>query len=276
MAPIAAALAAPVRVAVCGRRGVGRRTLARALAGRWRIVDPDPHGDPDIAVVAFAEAVKPEDTAEQSRWRRRGVPIVVVRTKADLGAGPSGLACAALLADVDLDDELLGALRTADLRSVERDVRRRLLHTLDRHGTTVCVDALQRGAAADGLRAVLREASGIDAVHRELGDLTATVRYRRARAAVTALHAVALRGDPGDVIADFLAGDELALATMGAAVDVLAAAGLSVDPGDSAHAHLRRAVRWRTYSRGPVSPLHRACGLDVCRGSLRLLGRSGR
>ncbi|MBO0678507.1 hypothetical protein JRC04_13640 [Mycolicibacterium sp. S2-37] len=288
LAPIVAALSAPVRVTVCGRRGVGRATLARALAGRWRIVDADSATGAELAVVAFAEVVKPEDTAELARWRARQVPTLLVRTKADLGDDPNGVPCAALLAHADLDAESIAALQLladapADLRSVpafldaehpvEPDVRRRLLRTLDRFGIGVCVAALQRGVEPDRLGTVLRDAGGIDTVHRELDRVAVSVRYRRAQAAVAALRVIAVRGDPGEVIAGFLAGDDLVLAMMAAAVDVLQAAGLTVDPGDSGAAHLRRAVRWRAYSRGPVGALHRACGADVYRGSLRLLAR---
>ena len=51
------------------------------------------------------------------------------------------------------------------------------------------------------------------------------------------------------------------------------AAGVRVDRGEGTAAHLRRAVHWRRYSRGPVGALHRSCGADIARGSLRLLGR---
>jgi hypothetical protein len=61
---------------------------------------------------------------------------------------------------------------------------------------------------------------------------------------------------------------------MAAAVDVVEAAGLSVDRGDDPSSHLRRAAHWRRYSRGPVDALHRSCGADIARGSLRLLGRT--
>jgi hypothetical protein len=61
---------------------------------------------------------------------------------------------------------------------------------------------------------------------------------------------------------------------MAAAVDVAEAAGLEVGPvfadRDDPAAHLPRAARWQRYSRGPVSDLHRACGADIARGSLRL------
>lgn len=36
------------------------------------------------------------------------------------------------------------------------------------------------------------------------------------------------------------------------------------------------AVRWQRYPRGPVSGLHRACGADIVRGSLRLLSHAQR
>ena len=61
---------------------------------------------------------------------------------------------------------------------------------------------------------------------------------------------------------------------MAAAVDVVAAAGLAVDRDDQPSAHLHRALRLHRYSRGPVNDLHRSCGADICRGSLRLLRRA--
>ena len=75
-------------------------------------------------------------------------------------------------------------------------------------------------------------------------------------------------------LAAFLTTDETVLAVMAAAVDVVEAVGVAVDRGDDAAAHLRRAVHWRRYSRGPVDALHRSCGADITRGSLRLLGRT--
>ena len=50
---------------------------------------------------------------------------------------------------------------------------------------------------------------------------------------------------------------------------------MAVDRDDDRDAHLRRAVAWRRYSRGPVSPLHRRCAEDIVRGSLRLWERGG-
>ena len=74
-------------------------------------------------------------------------------------------------------------------------------------------------------------------------------------------------------LSDLLSTDATVLAVMSAAVDVVEAVGVQVDRGDDAAAHLRRAVHWRHYSRGPVSALHRSCGADIARGSLRLLGQ---
>jgi hypothetical protein len=74
----------------------------------------------------------------------------------------------------------------------------------------------------------------------------------------------------------FLAADATVLAVMAAAVGVVEAAGITVDRGDHPDAHLRRAVQWRRYSRGPVNALHRSCGADISRGSLRLLEQADR
>ncbi|MCV6971136.1 hypothetical protein H7I00_16355, partial [Mycobacterium bohemicum] len=38
---------------------------------------------------------------------------------------------------------------------------------------------------------------------------------------------------------------------------------------------LPRALRWQRYGRAAVSDLHRACGADIARGSLRLWSRAG-
>jgi hypothetical protein len=88
---------------------------------------------------------------------------------------------------------------------------------------------------------------------------------------VSELHYLAVQSGDKRLV-EFLSTDETVLAVMAAAVDVIEAAGVAVDPGDDAAAHLRRAVHWRRYSRGPVDALHRSCGADISRGSLRLLG----
>src|SRR5262245_32927538 len=55
-------IGAPLRVAVLGRDGVGRGTVAAALTASGVAVVPDP-ATADVHVVVIAEALKPEDRA---------------------------------------------------------------------------------------------------------------------------------------------------------------------------------------------------------------------
>lgn len=281
-----------MRVSVRGREGVGRGTVAAALtaAGVPLTTPDDP--DADVTVLVLAEAVKPEDTT----LLVDGTPALAVLNKADLGGVDAVAARAAtgvptvpmigVLATAELDDELLAALRLlavdpADLTSTDafvghehrlsQAVRARLLAVLDRFGITRAEQALQQGAPASSLPAVFRGLSGIDDV---LGQLTATaapVRYRRVRAALTELQAGAVSDGRWS---EFLVADDTVIAVMAAAVDVVESAGLTVDTRDDAVGHLHRAVHWQRYSRGPVNALHRTCGADISRGSLRLLART--
>lgn len=303
LTPIIKHVSAPLRVAVLGRDGVGRGTVESALASAGVTVTPDDAGA-DLHVVVVAEALKPEDHA----MLRPDRPTLVVLNKADLtgfGAdGPIALAqrhaaayramigvptvpMVALLATVDLDGELISALHTlvsqpADLTSTDAfvqsphllapHVRLRLLDALDRFGIAHAVVAIGEGTPAAALPALLRGLSQLDRVVAHIEAATAPVRYRRVRAAMAELRAFAMQsGD--DRLSEFLAADETILTVMTAAVEVVEAEGVRVDTGDDAASHLRRAVRWRRYSRGPVDALHRRCGADISRGSLRLLGR---
>jgi hypothetical protein len=297
-------ISVPLRVAVLGRDGVGCGTVGAALARAGVTVTPDAT-TADVHVLVIAETLKPEDRAQLEAADR---PIVTVLNKADLtGFGDGGpltrahrraadcramtgvptVPMVALLATADLDDELISALRVlvtepADLASTDAfvrtghsmrpELRRRLLATLDRFGIARAVLSLGEGADAAAVSTVLRRASLLDRVVEHIEAAGAPVRYRRVRSAVTELHALAVQsGD--DRLAEFLSTDEAVLAVMAAAVDVVEAAGAAVDRGDDAAAHLRRAVHWRRYSQGPVDALHRSCGADIARGSLRLLGR---
>jgi hypothetical protein len=212
-----------------------------------------------------------------------GVPVVPV----------AALLAVAGLDDTVLDDTLLGALRTlvtepADLRStdgfiagehqVARAVRIRLIERLDLFGIAHAVAALrQDGTDPSTLRAVLRARSGIDELVAAIDAAGAEVRYRRALCAVAHLESLAAIASHSlsKHISSFLCADETVMARMAAAVEVVTAAGLDVDAADDGQAHIRRAVRWRRYGRGPVTPLHGACGADIARGSLRLLGGLG-
>ncbi|WP_448414127.1 hypothetical protein [Mycolicibacterium sp. XJ1819] len=302
MTPIIRRLTAPLTVAVCGRDGVGRATVASALRAAGLTVGTQ--GAADVTAVVVAEVLKPEDRVA---IRSAPGPTVVVFNKADLtGFGVGGpLAVArrraadcrtrtgaptvpmvALLAVADLDDELADALaflvdHPADLTSADafvagehplsHTVRRRLLDTLDRFGIAHAILAVGSGAVAQ--QAMLRRLSGVDAVVAQIEAAGAPVRYRRLSDALAELHALAAQsGD--DTLAQMLCSDEAALALMSAAVDVVEDAGLRVDRSDDGRSHLRRAVHWRRYGRGPVDDLHRRCAADICRGSLRLLGRA--
>ena len=297
----------PLRIAVRGRDGVGRGTVAAALAGAGlTVVDGDTAVDVDVIVVA--EAPKPEDLEMLGAGTRPRCPTLVVLNKADLSGfgagGPIAVAgrraaqyqaltgaptvpMVALLASAPLDDELIGALRVltaerADLTSTDGflsgqhslppDVRARLLDTIDLFGIAHGVLALRHGADGAALPAVLRRLSQVDRVVAHVALAGAEMRYRRVRSALAELRTIAAGGRPD--VDEFLCGDDVVVAVMAVAVDVVEAAGLSVDPADEPSAHLRRAQHWHRYSRGPVNQLHRSCGADICRGSLTLLQRT--
>ena len=305
--PVLDRLRRPVCVAVAGRSGVGRGRVATALQRRgWVIATPDAG---EVLVLVGAETVTAEDCAALAAPRG---PALVVLTKADLaGAGPDGpiavstrragdvgrvtgvptVAVVGLLAALDsLDDELLGALRVfitepPDLTSVDafvarphvvdEPVRARLLERLDRFGIAHAVLALADGCDAADLGARLAAVSGIDGVMGALDAVAAPVRYLRLRAALREIRCLAIESGDAELWT-LLAADATAMAAMTVAVDVLEAVGLSVDRGDTATAHLARAVRWRRYGRGPVAAVHRQCSADVVRGSLRLLADARR
>jgi hypothetical protein len=305
---LAAASAQVVRVRVVGRPGCGRRTVTRVLrAAGVVVVSPPERADLDIYVLA--ETLKPEDrlALADSPW-----PVIAVLNKADLagfgGAGPvaaaaghcrlltdltgvavhplAGLVAVAALDAAVVDDEMFDTLRAlttdpADLGSTDgfaagthrlpQLIRQRLLAHLDLFGIAHGVLALRDGADRAGLMAALRRASAVDGLLAAIDAAAAPVRYRRLTDALAAL--AAGTGEPA--VAEFLAGDEVVAARMSAATEVVRAAGMTVDQGTTAAAHLRRAIDWQRYSGGPVSRLHRSCGADIARGSLRLWERAG-
>ena len=176
-----------------------------------------------------------------------------------------------------LDGSFAGFL-AAD-NPVSTDVRLRVLDTLDMFGTALGVAAARQGRTAAQARALLRRVSGVDAVLDKVTVVGAEVRYRRVLRAVTELEALAVSGDEmAETISGFLSRDDTVVARMAAAIDLAEAAGLDVEPvdldGGDAAEHLPRAVRWQRYSRGSASDLHRACGADIARGSLRLWSRA--
>ncbi|WP_197415115.1 hypothetical protein [Mycobacterium sp. M26] len=285
------------RVAVVGRPGCGRRTVAQVLAAAGLdVIRADQR--PDVDVYVLTETLKPEDRAALTAPDR---PCVAVLNKADLtgfgGDGPMAAAarhCARLrdsigvpllplaalsaLAGLDdsvLDADMLAALRVlttepANLASTDgfvtgthrlsMEVRTRLLAALDLFGIAHAVRAVRSGADAAGLRVALRRASAVDEVLATVGRLAAAGRYRRLVDATTV---------------DQLGDEVVVTARMNAAMAVLAAEGVTVGEATTAPDLLRRALTWQRYSRGPMSRLHQACGADIVRGSLRLWERAG-
>jgi hypothetical protein len=294
-AEIADRLVAPLRVAVSGRRGVGRHTVARALAcaGDSRgTVTVTSSPDADVEVRVFAEVLKPED---RTAIAEAGRPVLAVLTKADLIPTSAartrcaqlsvriglpvepvvGLLAVAALDDL-VDDAMWAALQELAGRPgrqpVAADLRRRLLDILDVFGVEQALTAIRRGATREQTRTALRRLSCIDDIVGKIESVGAQVRYRRLLDAVADLQTLAVT-DPR--IGEFLSRDDTVVARMAAAVDVVEAAGINVERCDSAEAYLRRAVGWQRYRRGPVAGLHRACSADIVRGSLRLWSKAG-
>jgi len=296
---IARRLATPLRVAVSGRRGVGRRTVAHALAQAGNLrgtITLTTFSAADVDLYVVADAVKPEDRTAIGAVRR---PLLAVLNKADLiattesGCHPHGPTTAArarcvqlsahagtsigpvvgILAVDGLGDALWSALRAlAGGPIVDAELRRRLMDTLDEFGVAQAIAAIRRGATRADVVALLRSLSCIDEVVDKIEALGAPVRYQRVLDAVAELETLAVTDRR---IREFLSRDDTVVARMMAAVDVVEAVGMDVDRRDTAAAHLRRAVYWHRYRRGPVAATHRACGADIVRGSLRLWTKVG-
>lgn len=297
---IAARLSRPIAVSVHGRSGVGRSTVERALR---RCGVPICGGaSADVRIVVVAEVCKPED---RELCDETGAALVVV-TKADLlgsaaeapmvaadrvagrvrgGTGLPAVAVVGLLAALNTLDEVdVAALRVlidrpADLSSVDAFAAStvpgagRLLERLDRFGIAHAVLALASGANSAGVVRRLHEVGRVDALVTAVAAAAAPVRYRRIIRAIDELRCVAATsGD--EAVAGFLVSDDVVLARMAAAVDVVESIGGRVDRSDSADAHRRRALDWDRHRRGPVTGLHRTCATDIVRGSLRLLDAS--
>lgn len=253
-------------VCVHGRPGVGRGSVACALRSAGVAVRDD--GDVDVHVVA--EVVKSED---EQALRTSERPVLLVLNKADLVTearalcarygeltGTTAVPMVAHLADVQVDDALL--TESGD----------HLLEVLGSYGSAHAVTAVRAGADAAAVKRVLRMRSGLDGVVAALAPLLAEAAYQRVRRARAALERIAAAGD--ERVSDFLRADDTVIACMAAAVDVVEAAGIAVDPADDPRAHARRAAHWQRYRRGPVNRVFSACAHDIVRGSLRLWQRA--
>jgi hypothetical protein len=248
---------APLRVAVHGRRGVGRSTVARAL-NHAAIASAGPEirevpEVPEVVVYVIAEVVKPEDSRAIHALAAARRPVLAVLNKADVagfaGDGPMALARArckhfsallgvsvqpmigllAVAAQEDvLDDASWAGLRTLALDAsdvaVPADVRLRLLDRLGVFGVAVAVAAVRQGKTATQVRTLLRRVSAVDAVLDQLEAVGAEVRYRRVLDAVAELEALAVSEAASEAVSDgeiagFLARDETVIARMAAALD---------------------------------------------------------
>ena len=274
LAAIAERAAAPLRVAVHGRRGVGCTAVARAL--HQVAVD----ADPEVVVYVFAEVVKPEDVRAVAAIEAARGPVLAVLNKADVagfaGDGPMALARAqcehfSALLGVPVQP-MIGLLAVA----AQEDVLDFSADTLGPFGAAVAAAAFRQGKTPAELRALLRRVSGVDAVLERIVAVGAEVRYRRVLDAVAELEALAVSDG---AVGEFLGRDDTVLARMAAAIDVAESAGLDLEldlaPCRDAAGYLSRAARWQRYSREQASVLRRACGADIARGSLRLWSRSG-
>ncbi len=305
LAALARSVAAPLRVAVRARSGVGRSTVAAGLELAGYQLERG--ADADVNLYVLAEVCKPEDRravestdadmlvvnkADLAGWGPGG-PMARARRQAAQLASEFGIPCCAFVAPLAvaaLDPSIVDGRSVAsltmlvaapaDMSSPDAFVagahpvptadRRRLIDTLDLFGVAHAVVTLrdEPDAGADGLRSVFRAISGLDDLVVAVDRAGMAARYRRITAACATLE---LRAITDAAAADFLTCDDTVVARMAAAVDVLHAAGLLVDAGDEPTAHEARALQWRRYARGPVSDLHHRCGVDIVKGSLRLL-----
>jgi hypothetical protein len=312
---IARRIGAPLRVAVSGRRGVGRGTVAQALerAGLSRRIRVTPQSDAaDVDVYVIAEVVKPEDRDAIAAAQH---PVLAVLNKADLTAalsdgaraGPVAVArsrCTHLSAVAGAPMEpMVGLLAVAVLDGRLDDALCDALRVLARGLYLDSPDAAvaaRQAVPADVWRRLVDTldvfgiALAVAAVQQGSPDREVGALLRRVSCVdavtdrITALGAEVLYQRVLDAVAElealavtdgriseFLSCDDTVIARMAAAVQVVETAGLEVGRCDDPATHLPRAVRWQRFSREQMTAVPRACGADIARGSLRLWSQAG-
>jgi hypothetical protein len=157
---IADKAAAPLRVAVRGRRGVGRSTVARALvqtAAASGITVMPSAGEAEVVVQVIVEVVKPEDAIAIAT---AGCPVLTVLTKPDLigplagriGTAPLAAArtrCADLAELVGVPVEPMNALLAVAAIEGLDDTSWAALQSLAAHpGGSTCLDGSFEGFVA--------------------------------------------------------------------------------------------------------------------------------
>lgn len=314
LAAITRRVAAPLRVAVRGRRGAGRRTVARALAGAGIEVTRQPEAA-DLDVYVIAEVVKPEDRDAIREARR---PVLAVLNKADLTGPITGDAageplaaartrCARYSALTGAPTEpMVGILAVAALDGLPDTDLWAALRVLAAQTLGAAVDcpedvaAGRHGVAPEVGRRLLDTLDLFGIAHavvavwqgRPVAEVRAMLRFiscidtvvDRLAAAGSEVHYRRVLDAIAELetlavtdrrIGEFLSRDETVLARMAAAVEVVESAGLTVGACHDQDACLQRALRWQRYSRARVGAVQRACGADIARGSLRLWSRAG-
>lgn len=159
---VAERAAAPLRVAVRGRRGVGRSTVARALDRADNDIDVVVD-DADVLVYVTTEVVKPEDTDAIEVEATAGRPVLAVLNKADLagslpdraGDGPIAAArarCAefAALAGAPMEP-MSGLLAVAALEDLDAELWAALRALAADPGGATCLDGSFAGFLAAGI-----------------------------------------------------------------------------------------------------------------------------
>ncbi|OBK14857.1 hypothetical protein [Mycobacterium asiaticum] len=306
---VAERMAAPLRVAVRGRPGVGRRTVAAALdrvggpAGLTVATEPPAQGA-ELQVYVIAEVAKPEDAdagatlgvlnkADLGGFARGDNPITAAGARcvdfAELVGAPmlpmSGLLAVAAFEGFD-------ATSWAALRELAADPGG--LASLDggfdgflTAQFAVPVRERQRllrvldlFGLALAVAAVRRGAGpgGVRAILRRVSGVDAIVQrlvvagaQQRYRRVLDAIAELEVLAIGDARIGAFLSSDDTAAARMAAAIDLAQAQELELGPT----APLQRAVHWQRYRRTAAVDLHRACAAEITRGSLRLWSRAG-
>ncbi|MCQ4121116.1 hypothetical protein [Rhodococcus tibetensis] len=300
---IAADLRAPIRVQITGRAGVGRTTVATVLKdgaipgavieepGPLDVPDaPDPVLDGDVVVCVLVESVRAAERAAVAGLER----ALFVLNKADaLGESrePADVWNAALTRAAECSSDgglpalpLIGSLATARAVSeADLPVLRERPHDLgsvwDAHGVAAASAALAADPQLDAvaLTAMLRVASGADAVVGAVAERVEYVRARRCESALRALRSLAAcTAEVRVVLEEYLGGDAaVALAAAAARIhltDWNAEAPAEPCTADDA---VRCAHWWRAQLVGRPTARQRRAIVDVRRHYLRTWLRMG-
>ncbi|BBY23306.1 hypothetical protein [Mycobacterium stomatepiae] len=311
---IAAHTGAPLRAVVRGRAGVGRGTVARALAHASGITVMPDAGEADVTVQVIAEVVKPEDVdaiaaadcpvltvlnkadlAGSLSGRTADGPLAAARTRGTQLAGLTGaavepmIALLAVAALEGLDATSWAALRTlaAHPACLEGSFEEFVAadNPVPTHARLRLLETLDLFGTALGIAAIRRGAtlSQVCALLRRISGVDVVVArlwavgaQARYRRVLEATAELEALAVGRSRIGEQVSGFLSRDDTVLArmAAAVEAADAAGLDTGPDVDDDLARAVRWQRDSRGSADDLRRACGADIARGSLRLWSRT--